>query len=274
MSDTPTSQQVVPLKAGGAIAPIIPRNIDEVFRLAQVIAKSGLAPRDMSTPEQVTVAILTGMEIGLPPMFAIQKIAVINGRPALWGDALPAILLSRGFKLREHMEGIGDARVAHCEVVRPDGEKTARTFSVADAKEAALWGKSGPWKSYPARMLQMRARGFACRDGAADALSGLYLREELEEPMQDITPRQPMLDIPDVPDAPDVPAITPPDDVSQDAPITDVAGFMARLAEERALCTSAEDVAELADANADLVSRLPARDRMKAAKILSVEAAE
>jgi len=30
-------------------------------------------------------------------------------------------------------------------------------------------------------MLQMRARGFAARDGAADVLMGLYLREEIED---------------------------------------------------------------------------------------------
>ena len=105
---------VVALKAGGQIVGIVPHTIDEVFRLAQGIASSGLAPKDMATAEKVTVAIMTGMELGLPPMFALQKIAVVNGRPALWGDALPALLWSRGFKLREWTEG----DTAHCEVTR------------------------------------------------------------------------------------------------------------------------------------------------------------
>lgn len=65
-------------------------------------------------------------------------------------------------------------------------------FSVADAKTAGLWGKQGPWKQFPDRMLQMRARGFAARDGAADVLGGLYLREEVDETaaMKDVTPRE------------------------------------------------------------------------------------
>jgi hypothetical protein len=63
-----------------------------------------------------------------------------------------------------------------------------------------------PWFRYPDRMLQMRARGLACRDGAADALSGMYLREEIDgEPalMKDITPPNPApvaLELPDIPD--------------------------------------------------------------------------
>jgi len=171
------------------IAAIIPQNVEDVFRLAKGIAASGLAPKDMSTPEQISVAIMHGLEIGLPPMQAVQRIAVVNGRPTIWGDAIPALLWSRGFAIREwSVEG-----TAHCEITRPDGIKGERTFSKADAKTAGLLGKPGPWQQYPERMLQMRARGYAARDFAADVLSGLYLREELEdvpaEP-RDITPAE------------------------------------------------------------------------------------
>lgn len=186
------TNQIAPLVAGGKIAGIVPTSIEEVFRLAQAISKSGLAPSTMNTPEKLTVAIMQGMEIGLPPMMAVNRIAVVNGRPTLYGEAIPALLLSRGFRLNETMEGQDDKRVARCEVVRPDGNKIVRTFGVDDAKVAGLWGKQGPWKQYPDRMLQMRARGFAARDGAADVLGGLYLSEEAEdipsEP-KDITPK-------------------------------------------------------------------------------------
>lgn len=171
-----SENNLVTLSSGGAVAGIIPQNIEDVFRLAKAISLSGLAPNTMKTAEQITVAILTGLEIGLPPMFALQKIAVVNGRPALWGDALPALLWSRGFKLREWTEN----DVAHCEVTRPDGSTIERTFSDADAKAAGLLGKAGPWTQYKPRMRSMRARGFACRDGAADVLGGLYVAEELE----------------------------------------------------------------------------------------------
>lgn len=262
---------IVPLKAGGPILGIVPQNIDEIFRLATGIAKSGLAPKDMGTPEKVMVAIMTGLEIGLPPMFAIQKIAVINGRPSLWGDAIPALLLSRGFKLREWMEGDGDSRVAYCEIKRPDGDKTAKTFSVKDARKAGLWGKSGPWSQYPDRMLQMRARGFAARDGAADVLGGLYLREELDEPMRDVTPAPIALDLPDIPDLPEVQQV---EDVSQDTddtPIGDVDGWLLHLEARLNDCESDAELAEIkADVLADL-KRLPDEARGKASQMIGGE---
>lgn len=178
------SASIVPLRTGGRVAGIVPTSIEEVFRLATAIAKSGMAPRDMGTPEKLTVAILHGLEIGIPPMMAINKIAVVNGRPTLWGDAVPALLLSKGFKIREMMYAEGEDRFAQCTVIRPNGEQIVRNFSVRDAMTAGLWGKPGPWKLYPDRMLQMRARGLAARDGAADVLSGIYLTEE----MQDVEP--------------------------------------------------------------------------------------
>lgn len=172
---------VVPLRAGGRVQAIIPQSVEEVFRLATAIAKSGLAPNGIKGVEQITIAIMHGAEIGLPPMQAVQRIAVVNGRPAIWGDAVPALLLSRGFRLVETMDGVEDARGATCCVIRPDGTKIERRFSIGDAKVAGLWGRAGPWKQYPDRMLQMRARGFAARDGAADVLAGLYIAEEAQD---------------------------------------------------------------------------------------------
>lgn len=184
---------VIPLTAGGKIIGIVPTDIEQVFRLATAIAKSGLAPNGMKTAEALTVAIMHGLELGLPPMQAVQRIAVINGRPTVWGDAIPALLLSRGFKIKERIGGAAETRCAECEITRPDGQVFTGVFSVSDARTAGLWGKQGPWKQFPDRMLQMRARGFAARDGAADALGGLYLREEVEDApaaMKDITPRE------------------------------------------------------------------------------------
>jgi hypothetical protein len=269
-----TAQNVVALKAGAPILGIVPQNIDEIFRLAAGISKSGLAPKDMSTPEKVMVAILTGLEIGLPPMFAVQKIAVINGRPSLWGDSIPALLYAKGFKLREWMTGDGETMKAHCEIIRPTGDKIERSFSFADAKAAGLLTKPGPWQQYRPRMLQMRARGFCARDGAADVLGGMYLREELDEvEMRDITPAtdDTPLPIPDIPE--DIPAIEDMADVAQVEPdtIADVEGFLSKLTEDRAFVQSVEELNELAEANEEIIMRLPADAQVKAREILGVE---
>jgi hypothetical protein len=69
---------------------------------------------------------------------------------------------------------------------------TVVRFSVADAKKAALWGKSGPWQQYPTRMLALRARGFALRNAFADALRGLITAEEAQDYPTPTPPREPV----------------------------------------------------------------------------------
>lgn len=181
------------IMAGGQVAALVPQSLDEAFRVSQAIAGSGLAPRGLDKPEQIMVAIMAGAELGLAPFQALQSFAVVNGRPTLWGDGLMAVARAQGIRAKEWMEGADDALTAHCEVTRPDtGEVIARSFSVADAKKAGLWGKQGPWQSYPRRMLQMRARAWALRDGCADMLRGFQVREEVEDyqTVRDVTPRQ------------------------------------------------------------------------------------
>lgn len=179
--------------AGGQVAALIPQSLDEAFRVSQAIAASGLAPKGIDKPEQIMVAIMAGAELGLAPFQSLQSFAVVNGRPTLWGDGLLAVVRAQGVRVREWIDGDGDNMVAHCEAIRPDtGEEIARAFSVADAKKAGLWAKPGPWQQYPKRMLQMRARALALRDGCADMLRGMQIREEVEDysHVRDVTPRQ------------------------------------------------------------------------------------
>lgn len=168
-------------RAGGSLEPA---NMGEAMRFADILANSTMVPKDFQgKPGNVLVAIAWGKEIGLGSLQALQGIAVINNRPTLWGDA--ALALVRGHPacagVREGTDGDGDARHGWCEVTRRGEQPQRRTFSVADAKKAGLWGKSGPWQQYPDRMLQLRARGFALRDVFPDALRGVVLTEEAQD---------------------------------------------------------------------------------------------
>jgi len=181
------------IMAGGPVSALVPQSLDEAFRVSQAIAASNMAPKGMDRPEQIMVAIMAGAELGLAPFQALQSFAVVNGRPTLWGDGLMAVARAQGIQANETLEGEGEAMVATCSVTRPDtGEVITRSFSVPDAKRASLWGKAGPWQSYPRRMLQMRARAWALRDGCADMLRGFQVREEVEDyaPVRDVTQRE------------------------------------------------------------------------------------
>jgi hypothetical protein len=155
-----------------------PSNMDEAFRLADMLADSELVPKDFrGKPGNVMVAMQWGMEIGLKPMQSLQNIAVINGRPCLWGDAV--IALVRGSSVCEYVSETDDGKAATCVVKRRGEAEQVRTFSMDDAKTAGLLGKQGPWTQYPKRMRQMRARAFALRDVFPDVLKGIQIAEEV-----------------------------------------------------------------------------------------------
>ena len=161
-----------------------PTTLQEAMKFSDILASSTMVPRDFQgKPGNVLVAIQWGREVGLGPLQALQNIAVINGRPSIWGDA--ALALVRGHpdcqSVQEGTKGEGDDRHGWCEVTRRGEQPQRRNFSIADAKRAGLWGKAGPWTQYPDRMLQLRARGFAIRDVFPDALRGVMTREEAED---------------------------------------------------------------------------------------------
>ena len=176
-----------------------PQNLDQAMQLADMICRSQLAPNNYKgKPEDTLVAMMMGHELGLNPLQSIQNIAVINGRPSIYGDALLALVQNSpafGGIQESFDEG---TMTATCTVWRKGGEKHTQTYSQADAQTAGLWGKQGPWKQHPKRMLAMRARGFALRNQFADALAGLVTREEAEDIPQerDITPNQQSAAIP------------------------------------------------------------------------------
>jgi len=244
MNDNTQLPVRAPISAGSPVAALVPRTYDEVGRVAAHFVKSGLAPRDMATVERVAIAIMAGMEVGLKPIAALNRIAIINNRPTIWGDAVPAIAIQTGqlVEWRETFTGaIEDGTLtAHCFVKRRFNSdltiEREEMFSIGDAKRAGLWQteamvtrkdrngndytkpNDSPWFRHPKRMLQMRARR-AFRDLFSDALSGLYIAEELvgantDSEMRDVTPRfQPV----ENPLGPDPDAIVPAKDIHGDA---------------------------------------------------------
>ena len=173
------------------------QSFDDAFRFATMVAGSEFAPKEFKgKAESCLLAIQHGSEVGLSPMQSLQSIAVINGRPTIWGDAALALVQSSPVceYVKEYVEGQGDNLTAVCEAKRRGyPAPTVSRFSMADAKRAGLAGKSGPWSQYPERMLQLRARGFALRNAFADALRGLITAEEAQDYPQPEPAREPVV---------------------------------------------------------------------------------
>lgn len=187
--DQSTSEQLAIAKPypGGRtmrVGTLMPANMEEAVRLATLLSKSALIPKDMrERPADVLAALMLGADVGLPPMQALQSIAVINGRPSMWGDGMLAVVMAHA--AFEDMVETFDAGVeggtATCQVWRRGRRQpTVSTFSHNDAQRAGLLGKD-TYKNYERRMLKMRARSFALRDSFPDALRGIQAAEEVQD---------------------------------------------------------------------------------------------
>lgn len=180
------------MTAGGGI---VPQNLAQAMDLATMLSASNFVPQAyQGKPGDAVAAILFGLDLGLPPMQALNCIAVVNGKPSVFGDGFLAVILSapmfedheEWYEVKgERVETVAIADLAFDDTTavclfksRRKLNPTIRRFSVAHAKKANLWGKSGPWSQYPDRMLMYRARGFAGRDTFPERLRGVIIAEE------------------------------------------------------------------------------------------------
>ena len=170
-----------------------PQTFEQALTFANYLADSDMVPKDFKgKPGNCLIAMQWGMEVGLKPLQAMQNIAVINGRPSMWGDSL--IALVRASELCEYvLEDMDSNGTAICRVKRRGEQEQIRTFSNDDAKVAGLTGKQGPWTTSPKRMKQMRARAFALRDVFPDVLKGMPMAEEVMD-YQEIKPEAKQID--------------------------------------------------------------------------------
>lgn len=171
-----------------------PTNFDQLCQFADKFSRSKLIPSSyQGCPQDIVLCAIAGQELGMSLMQSLQNIAIINGKASIYGDALIAII--RSSDVCEYIKESFDKETmtATCEAKRKSQEAPVIfNFSKEDAETASLWNKKGPWTTYPKRMLQMRARGFALRDAFADLLCGMITSEEAQDyPVKDITPEPP-----------------------------------------------------------------------------------
>lgn len=156
------------------------------MKLSSQLAQSAMVPKAyQGKPQDLFIAMAMGYQIGLSVEQAIQAIAVINGKPCLWGDDMLALCMNHP----DFMDIIEEPMINEnavvtgykCTIKRRGMTDHCKPFTLEMAKKAGLLGKTGPWTQYPERMLQLRARAFALRDRFPDALKGIKSREEVED---------------------------------------------------------------------------------------------
>ena len=154
--------------------------------LSKKLASSELVPKGFrGKPQDLFICWAMGYQVGLSPEQAMQCIAVINGKPAMWGDDMLALCMAhKDFEdiIEEAIRNnAGEVVGYRCTVKRKGRAPKVNEFDLNMAKKAGLLAKGGVWAQYPERMLKLRARGFTLRDAFPDALKGIKPREEVED---------------------------------------------------------------------------------------------
>lgn len=194
---------VVSEKTGQLVA----RDNTELTRLIRTFMKGMAFPKTLDTEEKIIAAWQVAASLNLPPMIAIQNMAVIHGSVCMWGQ-LPKALAEKTGEMEDFKQFYVDkdfkeicvanknlnaeAWASVVQVKRKGRTMNEFFFSVDDAKKAGLLNKSGPWKDHTKVMLARRACGMAIKFVFPDALMGVAVAEyDLHEApdLKDVTPR-------------------------------------------------------------------------------------
>ena len=157
---------------------LVLRTTDAAFSLAERINRSSMVPSSYrGKPLDLAVALLFGAEIGLPPMATMNRVVVVEGKPALDAQGIVAVVRAAGHSI----SGETSSEKATVRGKRRDtGDEMSVTFTMEDARRAGLASKA-VWKAYPTSMLWARALSQLARMLFADCLMGFsYVPEEAD----------------------------------------------------------------------------------------------
>ena len=115
-----------------------PTSLAEAWTLCERLSQSGLIPDIFKRkPENILPAMMLSKSLGIPIFQGLQSIAVVNGKPTIYGDCALAVVRASGLleDIQEDVSGNGDDMKAVC-ICRRKGQKSeiVGEFTVEDAK--------------------------------------------------------------------------------------------------------------------------------------------
>lgn len=149
---------------------------------ADVLVKTGFLPKSITSPEQAMAIILTGRELGIGPMAALQGIDVIQGKPSVSPQLMLAMANGTGQVEDIKVETGNDG--ATVTIKRKGRSPYTTTFGPKEARAMALDGKDNYKKQAPV-MYQWRAIGANLRVTFPDVIKGMYVADGSPEDSAD-----------------------------------------------------------------------------------------
>ncbi len=143
--------------------------------IAKAFYESGLFP-DVRSAAQAIVKIQAGSELGFGPIYSMQKIYIVQGKIVMAAEAMGAKVKQSGrydYRVTEYT----DLKVT---LVFTDTGKDVftSTFTMEDARHAALIKPQSGWEKYPRAMLMSKALSQGARIVCPHLISGAYTPED------------------------------------------------------------------------------------------------
>lgn len=178
--------------------PFYPTNSDEMWRYAQMLARSKLLPKafypkgdwnkENCRVADVHVVLMKGHDLGLKPMQAIGNINVIDGKAEVGALLMVSLILKSGL-CEEWRLLHSDARRAVYRTKRVGQAPIDFEYTIEEAEQMGLpdRGKDeearakNQWRLQPRTMLRRRCQSHLAREVYPDVTMGLYDHDELAE---------------------------------------------------------------------------------------------
>ena len=154
---------------------------------SQMLSQSSLVPQNyQGKPQDCFIATEMATRMGISPIFVMQNLYVVKGKPSWAGQACMAMINNCGkFRDVKHVytgkKGTDD-RGCYVTAVRiSDGEVVNGTEVTISMAKAEGWTSNSKWKNMTEQMLGYRAASFFARMYCPEALMGLQTAEEVAD---------------------------------------------------------------------------------------------
>ncbi len=159
---------------------LLPRDLPEAWRMAEMMAKARLLPAAVQNPADAFLVINQAMRWGMDPFAVAQEVSVVSGKLMHSGKIVAAAIQSSGIlegRLRYDYSGEGAGRaVTVSGKLRGEAEAVSITLRLADAKtENKMWVKQ------PDQQLAYAGSRVWARRYAPEVMLGVYAPEEMED---------------------------------------------------------------------------------------------
>jgi hypothetical protein len=152
--------------------------LESMLRMASELHKSGLLPSHIKSPQAAFAVIQKGLELGVPPMYSMSNIIVVQGKPTANAELMLALIY------RDQGDNaiiFEESTAQKCTVAYKRRQWPAPrlySFTIDDAKTAGLLSNQ-TWQKYPKAMLRARCVSAVARLAFPDSIGGMYTPEEL-----------------------------------------------------------------------------------------------